>query len=165
VPAAVVGLLLVWLMGGYTVGGFARGGLMPALITCAVAGVAMASIYFGLALLLRLPELETFAGPLIRRLDGVRGRHSNELHRHARRAAGADRFAEEFGTLVDEVQTDLSGSVASTSQAAPELELVQSSMQNSTRSLPSRRELRQYEAKMRREEYERRVERDDEPLI
>ncbi|UQN14807.1 murein biosynthesis integral membrane protein MurJ [Gulosibacter sp. ACHW.36C] len=165
VPAAVVGLLLVWVMGGYATGGFARTGLMPALITCAVAGVAMATVYFGLALLLRLPELETFAGPLIRRLDGVRGRHSNELHRHARRAAGADRFAQEYGTLVDEVQTDLSGSVASTSQAAPELELVQSSMQNSTRSLPSRRELRQYEAKMRREEYERRIERDDEPLI
>jgi putative peptidoglycan lipid II flippase len=165
VPAAIVGIALMWAMGGYTTGGYARGGIFHALVTCAVAGFSMAAVYFGGALLWRLPELETFAGPLIRRIDGTRGRHSAELHRHARRAAGAEKFAEEHGTLLEEVQADPSAAVASTSQASPEAELVQSALRNTTRSLPSRRELREYEARMRREEYERRVERDDEPLI
>lgn len=159
VPTAVVGAAVVWLFGGYTTGGFARSGIAAALTTCALAGLLMAVVFFGGALFLRVDEVAEFAAQLRRRFDGVRGRHSVELHRHASIAAGADEFAEQYGSLINEYEAEAMSVIGSVTPS-PQTVLAQH-----TARLPSRRELREYEARMRREAYEKRRSRDEEPLL
>ncbi|SJM63462.1 murein biosynthesis integral membrane protein MurJ [Gulosibacter sp. 10] len=165
VPTVIVGAGIMWLLGGYTYGGWARGGISAALITCIASGFAMVLVFFGLALFSRSPELEAFAGPILRRLDGRRGRHSVELHRHSAQAVGAEQFAEQYETLMQhEPMPGYAMGIGSTSQSSPESEMAVSATHFTT-ELPTRSEMRRYERQKQREEYEKRHAKDDEPLI
>ncbi len=66
--AAAVGSGLVWLLGGFTPGGWALGSPVSAALTMAVAGGLMAVVYAAALLLVRNPEALAFVGPLSRRL-------------------------------------------------------------------------------------------------
>ena len=63
--AAGIGLLL--LLGGTVQGGFAVSGIIGAILTMAIIGIAMSSLYFAGLWLLRSPELRGFAEPVLRR--------------------------------------------------------------------------------------------------
>ncbi|WP_242609684.1 murein biosynthesis integral membrane protein MurJ [Agromyces ramosus] len=63
--AAGIGLLV--LLGGTVEGGFAVSGILGAVVTMAVIGVAMSVLYFAGLWLLRSPELRGFAEPVLRR--------------------------------------------------------------------------------------------------
>lgn len=160
IPTVIIGGLIVAFMGGYVTGGFARSGIVPAVITCAAAGIPMALVYFGVTLFTRSPEIAAYAGPLWRMIDSPRGRHSVEAHRHASHTARAEAYADEFGSLLTSYAQFNDATGYTTRDAA-----VVQSVSNTTSSLPSRREYREYERRMRREAYERQVEHDDEPLI
>jgi len=66
-PAAAVGLLIVWALGGFS-GGFAVAGLFGALVTLAAAGVPMVAIYGGILLAVKNPEAMGIAAPMLRRV-------------------------------------------------------------------------------------------------
>jgi putative peptidoglycan lipid II flippase len=68
VPAAAVGLGLLFLLGGTRPEGFAMSGLLPAILSMVVIGVAMTSVYGGALALLRSPDIAAVAGPLAARL-------------------------------------------------------------------------------------------------
>jgi putative peptidoglycan lipid II flippase len=70
--SGVVGLLVVWLLGGALPDGFAQSGILEALITIAVAGSVMGAVYLALLTLSRNPDLAAVAGPVLRRFG--RGR-------------------------------------------------------------------------------------------
>lgn len=163
VPAALLGLVIMWGLGGYTDGGWARMSIFNALVTCAVAGIAMALVYFGITIATRSPEIEPFAGPIITRIFGRRGRHSVELARHSAAAVNADKFAEEYESLVHQYSPDVGSAFGSTTQSSPESEMAMASQM--TRDMPSRREVRDYERRQQRDAYEKRHAVDDEPLI
>ena len=179
VPTGIIGIAIVWLLGAASAGGWGRSGILPALITCAIAGIVMTLVYFGAIAAMRAPELDAYLRPLLRRvgLDRPHGRHSTVAARHADDTANAERFADEHGSLFDEGdhEVDMSSSVGSTAASTPMTELAGAGMQRTT-ELPSRRELRAHferlaaeqEARRRAERlraYEERHERDDEPLI
>ena len=63
--AAGIGLLV--LLGGTVQGGFAVSGIIGAIVSMAVIGVAMSILYFAGLWLLRSPELRGFAEPVLRR--------------------------------------------------------------------------------------------------
>jgi len=63
--AAGVGLLV--LLGGTVQGGFAISGIIGAIVSMAIIGVAMSVLYFAGLWLLRSPELRGFAEPVLRR--------------------------------------------------------------------------------------------------
>lgn len=163
IPAAAIGLLLMWGLGGYSSGGWARNSILNALLTCVFAGTVMAIVYFGIAIAAKSPELEPFVGPLVRRIVGRRGRHSVELARHSAAAVNADKFAHEHNSLVHQYTPDLASAFGSASQSNPGSEMAMASQM--TQELPSRREMREYERKRQREAYEKRHASDDEPLI
>ena len=173
VPTGIAGVVVVWLLGAADRGGWGRSGILPALITCAIAGIVMAAVYFGLVAWMRAPELDAYVGPLLRRvgLDRPRGRHSTETARHAEGTANAGRFADEHGSLFDEHEVDVSSSVGSTSTSTPMTELAGVAAQHTT-ELPNRRELREHHERLRAEHeaerrraYEARRAADDEPLV
>lgn len=170
VPTAAIGMWISWALGAYERGGWARDGIAEALFTCAVAGIAMTLVYFAALTALRAPELDAYAQPILRRIgfDRPRGRHSTETARHAQGTANAARFADEHGSLVEEHEVDISSSVGSTSSSTPMTELATAATQHTT-ELPSRRQLREYaariEAERRRSAYEERRAADDEPLV
>lgn len=157
-PTACIGGVIVWLLGGYTAGGFARTGIAPAVLTCAVAGIAMVLVYFGLTIALRSPEIEAYAGPLLHKFERLRGRHSDSSHRHAANTVRPD--DDELGTLLDNYTPQPNATGVTT----PDIAVVQS-VSNTTSSLPTRRELREYMRKKQREAYDRQVQQDDETLI
>ena len=66
--AGALGAVLVWLLGGYTDGGFGSSSRMGGLATMAAAGLAMAVVYFGILWIARNPELRAFAAPIQARL-------------------------------------------------------------------------------------------------
>jgi putative peptidoglycan lipid II flippase len=66
--AAAVGGAIVWLLGGFSDGGWALGSPVSATVTMGVAGVAMAALYFACLLLVRNPEAVAFVSPVTRRL-------------------------------------------------------------------------------------------------
>jgi putative peptidoglycan lipid II flippase len=66
--AGALGAVLVWLLGGYTDGGFGSSSRMGGLATMAAAGLAMAVVYFGVLWIARNPELRAFAAPIQARL-------------------------------------------------------------------------------------------------
>ncbi|WP_254431251.1 murein biosynthesis integral membrane protein MurJ [Agromyces sp. Marseille-P2726] len=68
IPAAV-GVALLIALGGTTAGGFAVTDRSGAIISMAIIGIVMATIYFGVLWLLRSPELRGFAAPLLARLS------------------------------------------------------------------------------------------------
>jgi len=71
IPAAVVGVLIVWLLGAFTAG-FGSATPFGGIVTLAVAGGAMAVVYAVALKLMHNPELEAFAGPIMRRLGRSR---------------------------------------------------------------------------------------------
>ena len=57
--AGAAGFGVVWLMGGYVDGGFGTFSKPAGALTCAVAGIVMAAIYFGLLYLTRNPDFRS----------------------------------------------------------------------------------------------------------
>jgi putative peptidoglycan lipid II flippase len=68
IPAAAAGVGVVTLFGGFNSSGFAMSGVLPAFVTIAAAGSAMAVIYGGVLLLFRNPHAKDFLAPVLRRL-------------------------------------------------------------------------------------------------
>lgn len=160
VPTAIAGMTIVWAMGGYTTGGYARSGILPAVLTCAAAGIAMVIVYFGITIATRSEEIEAYAGPLLRRISSTPGRHSASSYRHDAGTAGANEYATEFGSLL----SSYAQSANATGITAPDSALVQS-VSNSTSSLLTLQEYHEYERRMRRKAYDQQIEADDQPLI
>jgi putative peptidoglycan lipid II flippase len=67
-PAAVVGVLLLFAMGGTTEGGFAVANPLSAAVSMVVIGGAMAVVYLGVLVAVRNPELGAILRPVISRL-------------------------------------------------------------------------------------------------
>ena len=66
IPAAGVGLLVVWALGGFT-GGFGVSSLIGAMVTLVAAGVPMVAVYGGILLAVRNPQAVGLAAPVLRR--------------------------------------------------------------------------------------------------
>lgn len=66
--AGSVGVGVVWLLGGYTGGGWAQASPVTAALGMAVAGSVMAAVYAAALLLVRNPEAMAAIAPLTRRL-------------------------------------------------------------------------------------------------
>jgi putative peptidoglycan lipid II flippase len=64
----LLGLSLVWLLGGTQNGGFAVSGRLGAIVSMIAVGLVMAAAYFGMLLLMRSAELQAFLTPLHARL-------------------------------------------------------------------------------------------------
>lgn len=64
----LLGLSLVWLLGGTHEGGFAVSGRVAAIASMMAVGLVMAAAYFGMLLLMRSAELAAFLVPLRARL-------------------------------------------------------------------------------------------------
>lgn len=60
--AGAVGAVVVTVLGGFDAAGFAQSGKLPALLAIAIAGTAMAAVYFGLLAAFRNPELASVTG-------------------------------------------------------------------------------------------------------
>ena len=69
VPAGAVGWGILSLLGGVDRGAFPVADRVGALVSMAVAGAAMAIVYFGVLLISRNPELRAFAEPLTARIS------------------------------------------------------------------------------------------------
>jgi len=63
----VVGLVLLVVLGGTVQGGFAVSSILGAVLTMALIGVVMSLLYFAGLWLLRSPELQGFAAPILAR--------------------------------------------------------------------------------------------------
>ena len=70
--AGGVGVLIAWLLGSYSRGGWALSSPFSAALAMAIAGVVMAVVYFAALLLARNPQALAFVAPLARRLRGAR---------------------------------------------------------------------------------------------
>lgn len=71
--AAIPGVLVVWALGGFRDGGWATSATAPSLIASALAGAAMAVVYFGLLYLTRNPDFRSTLDMVLARFTG-RGR-------------------------------------------------------------------------------------------
>ena len=71
-PAAAVGVVLLFALGGTTQGGFAVASRISAVISMAVIGGVMGLVYAGVLVAFRNPELGEIVRPLVRRLRGRR---------------------------------------------------------------------------------------------
>jgi putative peptidoglycan lipid II flippase len=67
-PTAVVGYLVLLALGGVTAGGFGVSGKGQAIVTMVIVGIAMAVVYFGMLIVMRVPELRGVLAPLANRL-------------------------------------------------------------------------------------------------
>ena len=70
--AAVPGLAIVWGLGGFRADGWATTATVPALVTSALAGGAMAVVYFGLLFLTRNPDFRSTLDLVLARFTGRR---------------------------------------------------------------------------------------------
>ena len=68
VPAAGVGVALLFALGGTTQGGFAVSNPFTAFVSMALIGSVMAAVYFGVLVLARNPELGAIVRPIMQRL-------------------------------------------------------------------------------------------------
>ena len=68
VASALVGIAVVWALGGLAASGWALGGVFAAIVTVALAGGAMGVVYLGILLVARNPEAEALVAPFLRRL-------------------------------------------------------------------------------------------------
>jgi len=68
VPAAAIGVALLFALGGTTKGGFAVQTPFTAVVSMAVIGGAMALVYAGVLVALRNPELGEIVRPIVRRV-------------------------------------------------------------------------------------------------
>ncbi|GGH66643.1 murein biosynthesis integral membrane protein MurJ [Rothia aerolata] len=66
--AGLVGALVLWMLGGYTLAGFAWGSIINALITIVVGGVVMGIAYLFFLQLFRVQEIDILLDPLRRKL-------------------------------------------------------------------------------------------------
>ncbi|MGI9824955.1 murein biosynthesis integral membrane protein MurJ [Agromyces sp. Marseille-Q5079] len=64
----IVGVGVLWALGGTSFDGFALSSVFGAIVSMAIIGAAMSAVYFGVLWLLRSPELRGFADPLVARL-------------------------------------------------------------------------------------------------
>lgn len=64
IPTGIAGWLLLLALGGATPGGFGVSGKAPAVVTMAAVGILMLLVYFGMLILLRVPELRGALAPL-----------------------------------------------------------------------------------------------------
>lgn len=71
VLSAVAGCLVLWLLGGFNFG-FAYDSLATAIITICVVGGVMAAAFIGLLYKTKVPELDGFLGPILRRIPGLK---------------------------------------------------------------------------------------------
>lgn len=71
--SGVLGAGVLWLLGGYS-NGFAWTSILTALVTCGVVGMVMLAAYLVILRLIRLPELMSFLGPLLRQVPGLSAR-------------------------------------------------------------------------------------------
>lgn len=67
IPTAAAGVGLDFALGAFS-GGYALSGILPAILSIAAIGAAMAVVYFGLLALLRAPELHELTQPVMRRM-------------------------------------------------------------------------------------------------
>jgi putative peptidoglycan lipid II flippase len=67
VVAGLIGVGVVFVLGGFTPGGFGQSGIASALVTVVVAGGIMGIAYLGLLAASRNPDLAAVAGPVLRR--------------------------------------------------------------------------------------------------
>ena len=70
--AAIPGVLVVWSLGGFRAGGWATSATAPSLIASALAGAAMAIVYFGLLFLTRNPDFRSTLDLVLARFTGRR---------------------------------------------------------------------------------------------
>lgn len=70
--AAIPGLAVVWLLGGFRDGGWGSSTTIPALLTCTIAGVVMAAVYFGLLFVTRNPDFRSTIDMVLARFTGRR---------------------------------------------------------------------------------------------
>ncbi len=68
IVAGAVGAVTVWLLGGYTAGGWAQASPVTAALAMAIAGTVMAGVYAAALLLVRNPEAVAAITPITRRL-------------------------------------------------------------------------------------------------
>jgi putative peptidoglycan lipid II flippase len=68
IVAGAVGAVTVWLLGGYTAGGWAQASPVTAALAMAIAGTVMAGVYAAALLLVRNPEAVAAIAPITRRL-------------------------------------------------------------------------------------------------
>ncbi|AWB97028.1 murein biosynthesis integral membrane protein MurJ [Agromyces badenianii] len=64
----LVGLALLWALGGTSFDGFALSSVFGAIVSMAIIGAVMSAVYFAVLWMLRSPELRSFAEPLVARL-------------------------------------------------------------------------------------------------
>lgn len=69
--SGIVGAGVLWIMGGYT-WGFAMGSIAGAIVSISVVGAVMAIVYIVLLRLSRSEELDSFLGPISRRIPQLR---------------------------------------------------------------------------------------------
>ncbi|PJJ65309.1 murein biosynthesis integral membrane protein MurJ [Compostimonas suwonensis] len=67
-PALLVGLLVLWALGGTSDGGFGVSSKFGAILCMIVVGIAMALVYFVGLVMLRSPDLADAVAPVVRRL-------------------------------------------------------------------------------------------------
>ncbi|MET4782827.1 murein biosynthesis integral membrane protein MurJ [Glaciihabitans sp. UYNi722] len=65
--AGVVGILVLWLLGGFSAAGFAQSGKLPAILAIIITGALMTAVYFGMLLAIRNPEIHSVSGTLTAR--------------------------------------------------------------------------------------------------
>ncbi|MFD0996557.1 putative peptidoglycan lipid II flippase [Pseudoclavibacter chungangensis] len=79
VAAALVGVGLMWLLGAYDHEGFARSGLVNALVACAVGGTVMAIVYVVVLAVMRSSDLRDALAPVLRRFGKGRAASVEEI--------------------------------------------------------------------------------------
>lgn len=66
--AGIGGMVLLFLLGGFSASGFAQSGRVEAIISMALVGLLMAAIYAALLALIRNPEFAAVSTPILRRI-------------------------------------------------------------------------------------------------
>ena len=66
--AGMIGVVLLWMLGGFNADGFAQSGKLPAIASIALVGGAMAIVYLGLLRVIRNPELKSVTSTVTGRL-------------------------------------------------------------------------------------------------
>jgi len=69
--SGVVGSLVLWLLGGFSFG-FAYSSLINAIISIILVAGTMGVVYIGLLHKTKVPELDSFLGPILRRIPGFK---------------------------------------------------------------------------------------------
>lgn len=64
----IVGVGLLWALGGTSFDGYAFSSVFSAILSMAIIGASMSVVYFAVLWMLRSPELRGFAEPLVARL-------------------------------------------------------------------------------------------------